>query len=288
MKIIDNLMWRIHRRIRFPDGSFGHIICAENETTRPYSNYSQDGYSIHQLVAGQGQYSDAAGNITELTEGIIFQRQQHCYHSTSVTQQHGPWYERFFFMTENLATRLKALGFLPLHPAVLDPACASIFNETFQTICDSIRHYDINPRYDNDVLMVLINACRQLATKTASGQAVADSDAGIITRACSLLNEDLRAEWNLPDIATELGINYNTLRKRFVAIQGCSLQEYRIQRRIEQVKRLLEDGMPVHAVATELFYSSPFALSNQFRRFTGMSPRTFLKSINIPPNITKQ
>ncbi len=274
------ILWRIFRRIRFPEGESGHIVCSEVETTRSYIDFCQDAYSIHFLAAGRGVYVGPHGGQTPLEADMVFQRQDGIQHSTSVDPLYGPWTERFIFLSEPLVQRLKALGLLPLEPALLRPTSGNVFTKVFNALCESIRAYDMDQAYDNDILLCLIQACVQLAKETSAGIAVTTEDANMVARACAVLEEDLLAELSLPDIARELGVNYNTLRKRFSQIQGCSLRAYRVRLRLNRARLLLEGGLLVSEVAEKLAYHSPFAFSSQFKRYVGLSPSVYAERVH--------
>jgi AraC-like DNA-binding protein len=71
-------------------------------------------------------------------------------------------------------------------------------------------------------------------------------------------------------IADELGVDVRTLRRHLVA-EGTSFQELR-----DEVREQLGDlGLSVTEVARRLGYAETSAFSHAFKRWRGVSPRTF-------------
>lgn len=84
---------------------------------------------------------------------------------------------------------------------------------------------------------------------------------------------------NLSDrLAKALNKDYSTLSKTFSQHQGITIEQYWMRQRIERAKELLRYGeQTVGTIALELGYSSTAHFSNQFKKNTGYSPRTYQK-----------
>jgi len=90
------------------------------------------------------------------------------------------------------------------------------------------------------------------------------------------LSADLDDRFPLADLASRLGCGYSKFRKDFRAQTGLSPGEYRIRRRIERARELLNNGtFSVKEIAFRLGYPDVQAFSRQFRRCTGQSPRQY-------------
>ncbi len=77
-------------------------------------------------------------------------------------------------------------------------------------------------------------------------------------------------------VARDSGLRYERFRKLFREKTGMSPGAYRIMRRLDQARMLLCNGdLTIAAIAESLGYSSPFALSNQFRSKVGRSPSRY-------------
>jgi AraC-like DNA-binding protein len=96
----------------------------------------------------------------------------------------------------------------------------------------------------------------------------------IVSEAQALLAGDPGDRLPLEQIARKLGIGYSYFRRRFKAQTGFSPKQYRIEMRHHRVKNLLlNSGLTVKEISSQLGYSSPFHLSQEFSRLVGTSPR---------------
>ncbi len=90
----------------------------------------------------------------------------------------------------------------------------------------------------------------------------------------------LRCHYKNSDyLSDKLAIPYNKLSKVFSARAGITIERFLIFLKLEKVKeKLLEDQYTLGEIAEKLNYSSVHYLSNQFKKYTGISPREFKKS----------
>jgi AraC-like DNA-binding protein len=85
---------------------------------------------------------------------------------------------------------------------------------------------------------------------------------------------------NFSDHLTEkLGYDYTYLASLFSEVESTTIDHFIVKHKIERVKELLVyDELSLTEIAYKLHYSSVGALSNQFRKITGLTP-TFFKQI---------
>ena len=70
--------------------------------------------------------------------------------------------------------------------------------------------------------------------------------------------------------------DYSSLSKLFSQTEGVTVEQFFILQKVEKVKELLLYGEhSLSEIAIDLGYSSPQHLSSQFRKVTGMTPRSF-------------
>lgn len=88
-------------------------------------------------------------------------------------------------------------------------------------------------------------------------------------------DEDLKT--NFSDfIRLSVGDNFISLNKLFSEIEGVTIEKYIIKRKIERIKEMLVyEDLSLDEVATKMRYSTTAALSNQFKRETGLTPSHF-------------
>lgn len=94
-------------------------------------------------------------------------------------------------------------------------------------------------------------------------------------------DEDLKTSFT-DYISLNVDYNFVSLNKLFAEIEGITIEKYIIKRKIERIKEMLVyEDIGLEEVALKMHYSSVAALSNQFKRETGLAPSHFrqLRSI---------
>ena len=88
-------------------------------------------------------------------------------------------------------------------------------------------------------------------------------------------DEDLKTSFS-DYISLIVDDNFISLNKLFEEIEGITIEKYIIKRKIERIKELLVyEDFSLDEVATKMRYSTAAALSNQFKRETGLTPSHF-------------
>jgi len=96
----------------------------------------------------------------------------------------------------------------------------------------------------------------------------------VISESQALLAGDLEGKLSLEQVARKLGVSYSYFRRKFKNQTELSPKQYRIQMRHHRVKNLLlNTSLTVKEISQNLAYSSPFHLSQEFSRITGLSPQ---------------
>ncbi|HES60033.1 MAG TPA: AraC family transcriptional regulator, partial [Caldithrix sp.] len=73
-----------------------------------------------------------------------------------------------------------------------------------------------------------------------------------------------------------LNYNYNYLSNIFSEVKGISIEKFYLTHKIERVKELIiYDELNISEIAYRVNYSSVAHLSNQFKKFTGLTPSQF-------------
>jgi AraC-like DNA-binding protein len=82
---------------------------------------------------------------------------------------------------------------------------------------------------------------------------------------------------NLSDFLSEkLEYDYTYLANLFSEMNGITIEKFYLTHKIERVKELIVYGdLNLSEIAWKLHYSSVAHLSNQFKKFTGMTPTQF-------------
>lgn len=101
-------------------------------------------------------------------------------------------------------------------------------------------------------------------------------------QAMTLLREDLRRDWTLPELAKHIGISESSLKRYFRQLYGCSIAAYQRGARMERAAELLRSpehrAMSVLDVALEVGYENQSKFAAVFRRRYGESPLEYKKN----------
>ena len=227
-------------------------------------------YSAVWCLRGSGSYIDESGVAWPLRAGSLFHRFTDRRHTTRFDPG-CDWAECFIALAGTLAIGLAAVGVLdprrPVQQPGLDLGLVTELHELVATLGAA-------PERDLPQLTVrLVAILTSLCTRDHADVA-ADPQRAVVDRACRRLTEDPRLD--LARLARESGLSYERFRKRFREQVGVSPGEYRIRRRIDRARTLLQTpGMAIKAVAEELGYPNPYAFSAQFKLVVGESPEAF-------------
>lgn len=82
---------------------------------------------------------------------------------------------------------------------------------------------------------------------------------------------------NLSDFLSEkLNYNYTYLANLFSEVKGTTIEKFYLTHKMERVKEMiLYDDLNLTEISYKLHFSSVSHLSNQFRKFTGMTPTQY-------------
>jgi AraC-like DNA-binding protein len=99
-------------------------------------------------------------------------------------------------------------------------------------------------------------------------------DDPVVGRALRMIHNNPDHPWTVAALAAEIGISRAALARRFTDLVGEPPMTYLTGWRLAMAADLLaEPGATVGAVARQVGYASPFALSAAFKRVRGVSPR---------------
>jgi len=98
-------------------------------------------------------------------------------------------------------------------------------------------------------------------------------------QAMLILGNNLDKKMHMPTVATELGLGYETFRKKFTAECGVTPNEYRVLRRLDKATALLlHTDTPLKEIAISLGYPNASDFVRQYRKRRKISPANFRKS----------
>ena len=102
----------------------------------------------------------------------------------------------------------------------------------------------------------------------------------IVGRALALLHDRPAAAWTLEALAREIAISRSVLAERFTRFVGQPPMRYLTQWRMQLASRLLaEQSLKISAVALQVGYESEAAFSRAFKKFVGVPPAAWRRSM---------
>jgi len=227
-------------------------------------------YSLVWCLRGAGSYLDQDGTTWPLRVGSIFHRFTDRTHSTTFADD-CDWAECFIALSAPLAIGLCAAGIVDPRRAVLHPGIDLGLLTELSELVGTVRS-----AAERDLPLLTARVVGIIASLCARDR---DEDGGdpqrdLVDHACRRLTDDPRLD--LARLARESGFSYERFRKVFRERVGISPGEYRIRRRIDRARTLLQSpGRAIKAVAEELGYPNPYAFSAQFKLVVGESPEAF-------------
>jgi len=105
-----------------------------------------------------------------------------------------------------------------------------------------------------------------------------------LRKVVNLIDEHLTTEQEgriaLRVVAKEVGMSYFHFSRAFKQSMGMTLTNYIAERRIDRAKRLMQEtALPISEIALRSGFSSQSHFTTSFRRFAGITPRSFRKGI---------
>ncbi|MHB1157337.1 MAG: helix-turn-helix domain-containing protein [Phycisphaerales bacterium] len=240
-----------------------------------YADRIVSDYIIVYVLRGSGRFADASGHWHKVAAGDLLQHAPRQRYSL-LPDADGRWAEVYIAADGSFDRVLRATDYRAVDHPVLHPGLESQLVERFEQVHHALRSAD-------DATLECLPAWLLETVLIARGlehRGGADPHARWVQQACRLLGGDLEHRRNLPGVAEELGVGYERFRKLFVERMGLSPREYRIRRRIDRARELIQqDGLSNKAVAYALGYADPFVFSKQFKQVVGISPAEFRKKM---------
>ena len=220
------------------------------------------------VISGSGVYVDAeTGKEYPVTPGCVVQRMPGKPHHSYI--HHGEdWLEFYFCAGAKVFQMLVDMKLATNEPVFYVGESMDVFRRLvdYHTMFErtgNARSFELVIEFQK--LLCYLNSC-----------AAKENVENMAQRVTSVLEKNYRVGIELKEIAAQCGIGYETLRKQFRCVFGCSLEQYRIRLRINAAKSMMLDSdMPLKEIAAELGYCDTYAFCKQFKKQVGCSPGKF-------------
>lgn len=259
------------------DTGLGRLLSsaiAEDTEMGPRMRQQPEYYTFVYVLEGSVRYRNAHGYESMLGPGhliINFPDLPHNYGADSG----GHWKQIWFTFDKPVFAPWQACGILDPAPPIHHIKPVDHWFKRFQVICDA---FNADRRFPLLTVVrfqeVLLEALYAEEAGAASGCDLAWAD-----QVCRILDGNASRTKRLPEIARDLGLSYETFRKRFTQIVGLSPVQYRHRSVIERACRLMQEThLNNKEIAYRLGFCDAFHFSRRFRRMMGRSPREFRRT----------
>ena len=131
----------------------------------------------------------------------------------------------------------------------------------------------------------IVEICRFLnlvaeIVKSVSFQDPVTSESPWLTQTRVLLEANLGQPLDLTGVAQQVGMSYDSLRRRFQQQMGLSPARYRAMKRIDAACLMLQRTDMTHqAIAASLGFADEFHFYKRFKQLKGIAPREFRRRL---------
>jgi AraC-like DNA-binding protein len=267
----------VHRQFRFDHAGCGWGFMTKSFGREDYTNRVLPDYVGIYVLRGHGRYVDYLGHSHDVGPGDLMHLPPGKPHSVHHVMD-GQWAEYYFPLPAEMFESLCSLHVFNPEQSVWHIGLHIAMIEQCENQLAMLRQQENEAWLYAQVSISAVNlimSAKQLMLRQVSPT---QQQLGIM-QARQQLEEDWQAHLELKDLARELNMSYERFRKLFKQFVGHSPGEFRILRRIDRAKTLLLKQYTVAEIANELGYPDAFSFSKQFKRYTGMSPTQFRRTI---------
>ena len=228
------------------------------------------------VLQGRGYYADGNGMRTDLEPGdaiLVSPQLAHAYGGLEGSE----WGQAYAVFSGACFDQLQGSPVFRAHQPVWHLEPADMWRQRMRDI--------LNPRSEADPVEVLSRIGRfwQLLVEMATTDAGARRNPGDswLEESLPRLGEAQREGWKSPrQVAREVGLSYETFRKRFSERMGRPPGQYQQQRRIDQACAAIYRGAGnFKELAEELGFCDVYHFSKAFRKQMGMPPSAYRRSV---------
>ena len=231
-------------------------------------------YQINYITEGSGIFETSNGQF-QVVPGSMLILRPGMWHRYKPDQNTG-WNEHYIGFNGNFCTALFAEGFFQNGKPVLyvgfQESLLKLFFEIIQLVKDEkTGHQQVAAA--NTILM-LSKILSVVRNQEFAGKTIERT----IRKACLYFRENLNANVNIEQVATDLNVGYSYFRQMFRKYTGISPTQYHLSLRIQKAKDLLvSTDQSFKEIAIDLGFESYFYFSRIFKDKTGKSPMEFRK-----------
>jgi AraC family transcriptional regulator of arabinose operon len=257
-------------RLIVGDNAQLRCLIAHADETIARSNISMQDYALVYVHQGKGRYIDRHRRIFRLESGSVFHRFPGQAHTFILDP---PSIRCHIAVPAQVLELLLFTRLVRFDRPVFQMGADKRVFAGFEAIVEELKN-----RPSEDLALSVVRIQTFLTGLLRRGRAMDTDDylSEPLRRAVQMLNQDVAARIQMPEVARHAGMSYTVFRRCFAERIGMPPGEFRMRRRIESAMALLSGtSLLVKEVAERLGYPDEYSFSAQFKKLTGSSPTAF-------------
>jgi AraC-like DNA-binding protein len=227
-------------------------------------------YQLLYIRDGEGTFEAASVKRRRLTRGSLFVLFPGVWHRYRPELATG-WTESWIELNGAYMDQLRSGGIIdPKNPVYQIEAMDEV-----ETLFEAAHRWvrAKSPGFSIRVALIAVQILTLLRAGSPRQPAVPRRIERLVSESQALLAQNLGENISTEQIARKLGIGYSYFRREFKRQTGFSPKQYRIEIRHRRARDLLRGtSLTVKEISEQLSYHSPYHLSIDFSRRTGLSP----------------
>lgn len=248
------------------------------DSAHAFGRHTHDQYGMGVILRG-AQKSSSGRGIVEAKAGDIITVNPGEVHDGTPLGESGRAWRMLYFDPATLAETIEdltdgATGDAELtHPAMCDPASATLFLSLFRAITDPQGGYsEIEAR---EILLLLLARLTDRGPQRQTRGAPKG-----VELARTRIDDDPSEPISLNELAEISGISQFQLVRGFSKVTGLTPHAYLVQRRLQRARRLIAAGATLADAAQASGFADQSHMTRLFVRTYGMSPGLYAAAIN--------
>lgn len=263
----------MHQELFFKDKRLPFAECRYTRSSRSvFKPHMHAGLSIGAVDRGCVEYT-VGTEKAELKPGSLALINPEVLHSCNSLTEQGRSYYMLYLETGWCAMVQNAIwsvtSFIPFEPIRLDD------KDLYHRYCDTMQQLLERGIHLQEKEQLLVDLVSKIFLQSCRPGERREDTPQNIEQLKALLKNDLAKDLTLESLADVLHANPYTLLRQFKQETGITPHAYRMNYRIEQAKRYLQQGMDITETALECGFFDQSHLHRHFKAMTTVTPKEY-------------
>lgn len=251
------------------------IDIVEAQSRRRFARHIHDEFGIGLIVTGAQRSASGRGDVEATAGDLISVNPGEVHDGMPIGDAARRWHMLYFapqLITDTLADMAEGNSTHPhefAHPALRSPQAAPLFAKLYQAVTQT--HPGGTHLAVEEMLPLLL---AHLLDRPVPAPVVGQTTA---IRAKTMIDDAPSAPVSLADLAREANMSRFQLVRAFSRLTGLTPHAYLVQRRIQQVRQFIAQGMPLADAALACGFADQSHMTRCFVRCFGFSPGQYAR-----------